>query len=339
MLVKLQLSALPFPSPQGQVVYTSGKRDEQLETFITAHLAAIEEAFSSHRLTFNHIPSLCRQIEDNPTFYAPYADSAASASPESDWLLRFLSTPEHAQQAPPMLVFFCKETADACYGLTLDAWRAQSETDLLQLFADLADDIARLAAADENAHRPRTRYSLRSSAMHDADRDFDDESRQLIAEVYERISRLRDNGVSAALLNTLFHQEETLSPLRIDGDYRLWLTAYGNVEIRMTPLVKAVYLLFISHPEGILFKHLADYRAELRRIYAELRSAALTASEEESISRLTDPTDNSINEKCARIREAFCRQLRPSLADHYVVNGPRGEAKKVSLSRELIVWD
>jgi hypothetical protein len=39
------------------------------------------------------------------------------------------------------------------------------------------------------------------------------------------------------------------------------------MEIKMEPLTKAVYLLFLNHPEGILFKHLPDYRQELANIY------------------------------------------------------------------------
>lgn len=344
MLVKLQFKTLPFPSTRNQVFYTSGKRDELTERFIAAHLDTLESIFSRYHLTFYHIPSLCKQIEDNRSFYAPYAHSAATAEVQSDWVLSYLADAGNVSKVAPMLLFFCGENAEACYGLTLDAWKARTEQELLQLFADLADEIAALTTeCIAKSTSTGNRYCLRKNRYNctkpDADQLFDAESQKLIEEVQERIEKLRYNGLSAALINSLFHQEETLSPLRIDGDYRLWLTDYGNVEIRMTPLVKVVFLLFVSHPEGILFKHLSDYRTELRNIYAELRRSALSAAEEESISRLTDPFNNSINEKCARIREAFCREIRPSLAEHYIINGQRGEAKKMALPRELILWD
>ncbi len=344
MLLKLQLKTLPFPSTCNQVVYVSGKPDERIEAFITAHLGSLQNTFSCCNLTFNHIPSLCKQIEDNRAFYAPYANGTAATAIQSDWALSHLANPRNMQEVPPTLLFFIEESVDACYGLTLDAWKAQTDQELLQIFADLAEDIARLttksiAKSTDVGKRCSLRRNQHNNTQPDADQLFDAESQKLIEEVQERIEKLRYNGLSAALINSLFHQEEALSQLRIDGDYRLWLTDYGNVEIRMTPLVKAVFLLFVSHPEGILFKHLSDYRTELRNIYAELRRSALSAAEEESISRLTDPFDNSINEKCARIREAFCREMRPSLAEHYTINGQRGEAKKIALPRELILWD
>ncbi len=359
MLVKLQLKSLPFSPVSSQVIYTSGLRDERIEEFIAKNLDLIEKSFSAKGLTFYHIPTLSKQINDNRSFYAPYAYGAPSASLESDWALSHLAVPGNASKVAPMLLFFCEESVDACYGFTLDAWKAKTDEDFLQIFADLAQDIERLTRIkiegqdiirstrpkSENKVRGEVRYSVRKNripvevAPVEADENFDAESQKLIEEVRERINKLRYNGLSASLINSLFHQEESLSTLRIDANYRLWLTDYGNLEIRMTPLVKAVYLLFISHPEGILFKCLADYRAELRRIYAELRHSPLSEAEEESVRRLTDPFNNSINEKCARIREAFCREIRPSLAEHYIIDGYRGEAKKMQLPRELIIWD
>jgi hypothetical protein len=58
-----------------------------------------------------------------------------------------------------------------------------------------------------------------------------------------------------------------------------------------------------------------------------------------SISAITDPFNNSINEKCARIREAFVSQFDEEIAKHYFVTGKRGEAKVITLARELIEWE
>ena len=48
----------------------------------------------------------------------------------------------------------------------------------------------------------------------------------------------------------------------ITTDLRVILTDYGNMEIKMEPINKAVFLLFLRHPEGIVFKYLPDYRNE-----------------------------------------------------------------------------
>ena len=57
----------------------------------------------------------------------------------------------------------------------------------------------------------------------------------------------------------------------------------------------------------------------------------------QSIEDVTNPMLNSINEKCARIRGAFVGQFDDHLARHYYVDGLRGEAKKITLPRDLVV--
>jgi hypothetical protein len=107
----------------------------------------------------------------------------------------------------------------------------------------------------------------------------------------------------------------------------------------MEPLVKAVYLLFLSHPEGIIFKDLPDYRGELTKIYSEVRPWGLTDRALQSIEDVTNPLLNSINEKCARIRKAFVNVMDSKAADPYIIKGMRGGIKKIALPRELVVWE
>ena len=130
-----------------------------------------------------------------------------------------------------------------------------------------------------------------------------------------------------------------LSRLVITKDYRVLLPDYNDMEIKMEPLVKAVYLLFLKHPEGILFKHLPDYREELTRIYVKLKPMGMSERVIQSIEDVTNPLLNSINEKCARIRGAFVGQFDDHLARHYYIDGLRGEAKKIALPRDLVVWE
>ncbi len=40
---------------------------------------------------------------------------------------------------------------------------------------------------------------------------------------------------------------------------RYILVDYGELEIKLNPLHKSLYLLFLSHPEGIYFSKMEDY--------------------------------------------------------------------------------
>ena len=161
----------------------------------------------------------------------------------------------------------------------------------------------------------------------------------LIEEVKERIAKLRQRGISQYILEQLIHPDDRLSRLVITKDYRLLLPDYNDMEIKMEPLVKAVYLLFLNHPEGIMFKCLPDYRQELAQIYVKLKPYGMSDRVVQSIEDVTNPLLNSINEKCARIRGAFVGQFDDHMARHYYIDGLRGEAKKIDLPRNLVVWE
>jgi hypothetical protein len=140
-------------------------------------------------------------------------------------------------------------------------------------------------------------------------------------------------------LEQLIHPDDRLSRLVITKDYKILLPDYNDMEIKMEPLIKAVYLLFLNHPEGILFKHLPNYREELSQIYVKLKPYGMSDRALQSIEDVTNPLLNSINEKCARIRGAFVGLFDDHMARHYYIDGLRGEAKKIALPRNLVVWE
>lgn len=105
-----------------------------------------------------------------------------------------------------------------------------------------------------------------------------------------------------------------LSRLVITADFRFILADY-NKEVMLTPVHKALYILFLNHVEGIEFKDLSDHADELRQIYGRISPNADSDKINETVSRLTDPTDNAINEKCSRIKAAFA-----CLTDEYTLN-------------------
>lgn len=160
----------------------------------------------------------------------------------------------------------------------------------------------------------------------------------LVEEVKEKVQRLRELGMSEKEIASLLHTEQSLLRLTVSRNYRIYL-GDNRIEVRMEPLVKAVYLLFLKHPEGISFKDLPDYRKELTNIYDKVRPWGLTDRAKLSIEDVTNPLLNSINEKCTRIRKAFLSVLDDCIATHYFIKGRRGEAKAIPLPRNLVVWE
>ena len=136
-----------------------------------------------------------------------------------------------------------------------------------------------------------------------------------------------------------------LSRLVITKDYRFVLADY-QVEVELQPVHKAVYLLFLAHPEGIEFKRLADYREELRGYYMQTAKLLDKEKIEEGVNHLTDPLDNAINEKCSRIKKAFLELMDEYRASYYIISSHTQKhiagrvwyerLKVITLPRELV---
>jgi hypothetical protein len=114
---------------------------------------------------------------------------------------------------------------------------------------------------------------------------------------------------------------------------------------------KAVYLLFLAHPEGIEFKQLSDYRDELLRYYRATARLMDPEKIKESVDRLTNPLDNAIHEKCSRIRKIFEELMDEYSACYYQISSHTKRhvggssrtwyerLKLITLPRELVVWE
>ena len=142
-----------------------------------------------------------------------------------------------------------------------------------------------------------------------------------------------------------------LSRLVITKDYRFILEDYNHREVELQPVHKAVYLLFLAHPEGIEFKHLSDYRAELTRYY--MATAKMMDKEKiiEGVDHLVNPLDNAINEKCSRIKKVFLDMMDEYRASYYIISSHTQKhiagssriwyerLKVITLPRELVVME
>ena len=139
-----------------------------------------------------------------------------------------------------------------------------------------------------------------------------------------------------------------LSRLVITKDYRFILEDYQK-EVELQPVHKAVYLLFLAHPEGIEFKRLADYRDELLRYYMATGKMLDKEKVIESVNHLVNPLDNAINEKCSRIKKVFLSMMDEYTASYYIISSHTQKhfagssriwyerLKVITLPRELVI--
>ena len=366
MIEKVKIAQLPFTLEEGEVLYIEHSRHPRQQRYVERHYDQLLRIFSRRDLTFCYLPL---HAANTLRYHAPYLKEVEVTELVSH--LPTLSSYIPTAGGYPLLVFSVAPAnegdAPTLYQVAvkkekwLDPYRAT--------FTDLSEEIGDFIkteqakrekhAADErdsrSAHSIETspgsegrgaedtdsevRFMVVDSPSTDTETSIDEESQLLIEEIRHRVEALRQRGVDTMILHELIDQGEHLSRLVVSEDHRILLPDYNNLEIKMADLPKAVFLLFLRHPEGIRFKELSDHYTELLSLYRSLQPIGSSEKQARSVSELTNPCSNSINEKCARIREAFVSRFDDRLARHYYITGQRGEPKRITLDKNMIVWN
>lgn len=330
-----------------EIVYVENKYCESLNNFFIRH----KDLRLYHMYKFVYLPRFSKELSDGELvrymFPGLTPDNSMEIEMDSSYPLKYLWYPEEAKNIKHGMMFFVGDCENHGAKYTRGRYYPLNE-------GNDDDIIAQLNAIVKKVHSDHTCAALYSkdskpeieegSTEDYADDLFswvnhDPEVAIIVKEVRDKVNALRERGMAEKLIRKLIQIEPKLSRLVVTKDMRIILPDYNNMEIAMEPINKAVFLLFLKHPEGIVFKCLPDYRKELAEIYQKIKPFGLNDRAIQSIEDVTNPCLNSINEKCARIRGAFISQFDEDLAKHYYINGWRGEAKKIDLPRDLVIWE
>lgn len=314
--------------------------------------------FSKYEYGFSeltYIPKLSKKIKREHLLYQyPFlSEDIARKIPDvkTTDLLEYLEDPDDARFLKPGLLFY-RETKDNGFAVYdyyplvgLDNKALSYKKQIAEILRQHKQDAEKYKYSEHAGIGHAGVYCTAKDTKKDENyadnmfESFDNDTKAQLLLFKKQVKELQDLGIPLALLENILHQNDKLSKLVITRKYEIQLPNYNNMVIKMEPLVKAIFFLFLKHPEGIIFKHLPDYRQELIDIYKKLRPLGMSDRALQSIEDVTNPFLNSINEKCARIRAAFIKKFDEHLAKNYYITGERGEAKKISLPRDLVVWE
>ena len=338
-----------------ELVYVASEKDEVIENMLTNDLERFNKWAEPLEMRVVYLPSLYKRLitDEVVEYRKPSSDSCVPSHEPigNDYMLQYLIHPEDAEKMKGGFLWTQTEVRSdhyvrtyICYYLPLSSKSDLSIEQQLDNIKKIISDNALWLTPHVNCEV----HNIGGNEEEDfADNNFNSQYswygqeniEDLMTDIKEKITLLRQRGIAQHIFEELIRPDDRLSRLVVTKDFRILLPDYNNMEIKMEPLAKAVYLLFLSHPEGIVFKCLPDYRKELAEIYVKLRPLGLTDRALQSIEDVTNPLLNSINEKCARIRGAFVGQFDDHMARHYYIDGRRGETKKISLPRDLVVWE
>lgn len=127
----------------------------------------------------------------------------------------------------------------------------------------------------------------------------------------------------------------------VNGDMKIVLPEYDEMEIKMPAMCRTLYILFMKHRvqsgRGIVLKNIDEYRDEIIDIYSMVKPGANESKVEESVNNLCDPLGDSLNQMISRANRCIRNVITDKeLAKQYIITGTRGGEYSIGLAPELM---
>jgi hypothetical protein len=129
--------------------------------------------------------------------------------------------------------------------------------------------------------------------------------------------------------------------ITVDVDYNIHFTDEAG-ELKLEPLHKALYILFLRNLQGINLNELYQYKFDLLEYYRMISNSENLDRMRDSVEQLVDVRENSIHEKISRINKTIKNLFKEANTGvdptPYLIAGPRGNAKRILLSAAKVMW-
>lgn len=354
----------PFVPDKKEVFYLENEYDKNANDFVKENIDVIRKGLSEKGMTFVYLPDVKISAEEaqamisycNPGKNADFSESEELVGLKSNFLLDYMVFPKNRKKVrscfawydDSLVLFEGKKLVHLFHYVSF--YSSEAIVHPKEILAEIIPEVGRgrrlRGGAFSIVERPKEDNADENFNNEEA---LDEEDRKMLEQIRKSLDKVRKNGISEAIIAKYINPCPKLSRMTITKDLRIILNDYKNMEITMEPLVKAVYILFLRHPEGIMFKDLPDYRTELEIIYRAVKAKKNDIDRQinslnlpkisSNIKAVTDPTKNSINEKCSRIRNAFITHFHDIVALHYYIQGAKAVKKRIILPRNLVIWE
>lgn len=127
----------------------------------------------------------------------------------------------------------------------------------------------------------------------------------------------------------------------VNGDMKIVLPEYDELEIEMPAMCRALYILFMKHRKeggaGIVLKNMDEYRDDIIDIYGLVKPGANDERVEGSVNNLCNPLSGLLNQKISIINRCIRNVITDaSLAEEYCITGERRKGYGIKLVPEYL---
>lgn len=127
----------------------------------------------------------------------------------------------------------------------------------------------------------------------------------------------------------------------VNGDMKIVLPEYDEMEIQMPAMCRTLYILFLKHrkqgSDGIVLKNIDLYQDEILDIYGLVKPGANDRIVKKSVDNLCNPLSDSLNQMISRINRCIKNVITDKeLSRDYCITGKRGQSYNILLDPQYI---
>lgn len=224
-------------------------------------------------------------------------------------------------------------------------------TNIREGLHDLIDEVDDESYAKESA--PKVKYDR--AAPPDRDLLQEQENKEVLQLEKERKMALE--RIKREIVNYIAHYHEDPQELMaellrgkvvvgqpgrvlVNGDMKIVLPEYDEMEIKMPAMCRTLYILFMKYSkqgDGIVLKNMDEYHDEIRDIYSLVKPGADDERVGQTVDNLCDPLSESLNQTISRINRCIRNVFTDrKLSERYAIRGTRGKPYRIALSPEFM---
>lgn len=256
----------PFIPTCKEVIYIPFAGNEILDGFFCRNLDKVKKMFREKlNYEFIYIPNITKQFGNLDTlkYYHPLADSPSTEiikQVNCNIINKHVHNEDASMLAPGLLHFMktipFKEFEGehkGCYEFSYFPLQEGTDDSILASLCEYADNCGESYCHINYGHPDIDQYSYADQCFYSSQKEY-----------FERFKSKNLSGISRYVVDSLVPNKKT-SRLELSPNGSITMVDY-DITLEMEPMLSAIYILFLRHPEGIVFANLPNYADELEMI-------------------------------------------------------------------------
>ena len=148
---------------------------------------------------------------------------------------------------------------------------------------------------------------------------MDEDAASIVAQIKTLLKQLKTKGATDKEIDSLLTEEDKPGRAYIDSRGMLVLPDAGGVQIKLTPMERTLYILFLRYPDGINADELWRYWDELCDIYGSQTVYDDIVLIEDAVEGICDEEKVTWYTNVSRIKKKISDKIGKRAAEQYII--------------------